>query len=348
MSQNLTPAEVTARLKSAARELGFPLVGATQAVTPAGFHRLHEWLAAGFAGEMGYLVNRLPAYGDLNLVLPGAQSLLLLAMPYRTAEPQPISPGQGRVSRYAWGDDYHHVIWKRLDQLCDLLRDWVPDCQCRGVTDSAPLMEREFAQLAGLGWVGKNTLLLNREYGSWFFLAALVTDAALEYDHARETDHCGTCTACLAACPTDAFPAPYILDATKCISYLTIETKGSLSDADRARIGDWFWGCDICQDVCPWNHKAPPSDDAAWQPREGRNPLELAELFSWPEERFYAEFRRTPLWRAKRRGLLRNAAIVLANQSDKNALDALQLGTTDPDEIIRETCLWAIQKIQEK
>jgi epoxyqueuosine reductase len=186
------PATLTSALKSEAARLGFALAGACPAVTPTGIHRFHEWLAAGYAGEMEYLPRRKAAYEHPRHVLEGARSLLLLAMNYRTAEPAPIAPGQGRVSRYAWGEDYHDLIHERLKRLAEFLRSQSPGAAVRGVVDTAPLLEREFAQLAGLGWIGKNTLLLNKRLGSWFFLAALATDAILEYDDPHAVDHCGT------------------------------------------------------------------------------------------------------------------------------------------------------------
>jgi epoxyqueuosine reductase len=337
---------ITAELKQLATEQGFVLAGATPAQTPPRLSQLHAWLSAGYAGTMNYFQERLAAYEDLNLVLPGAKSLLVLAMPYKTTEPVEPSVGQGRVARYAWGLDYHQVLWQRMDVLCDRLRELIPGVNCRGVTDSAPLLEREFAQLAGLGWIGKNTLLLNRQWGSWFFLAAIITDCELQYDQPFAADHCGTCTACLQICPTQAFPQPYVLDATKCISYLTIEQRDSLSETERTQLGDWLWGCDLCQEVCPWNNHVPETHDPAWQPRTTTTNLELTQLFSWSDAQFYEHFRRTALWRARRRGLLRNAAIVLANQQAKQALPALQIGATDADEIVREACAWAIKQME--
>src|SRR5215211_4735877 len=193
--------EFTAALKRRARELDFSLCGICPAVAPPGATRLDEWLAAGYAGQMHYLGNRREAYGDPNRVLEGVRSVVMLAMNYRTAEPLATGAGQGRVSRYAWGDaDYHDLIHERLDQLVEFLRESVPEARVRGVVDTAPLLEREFAQLAGLGWIGKNTLLLSRDEGSWFFLAALLTDIELAYDAPHESNHCGTCRACLDAC----------------------------------------------------------------------------------------------------------------------------------------------------
>ncbi len=172
--------------------------------------------------------------------------------------PPRAAPGIGRVSRYAWGTDYHESLRERLNQLADFLTSRVPTAKVRGVVDTAPLLEGEFAQLAGLGWIGKNTLLLNKQAGSWFFLAALLTDVELAYDEPHAAEHCGTCRACLDACPTDAFVEPYVLDSRKCISYLTIELKSAIPVELRSGLGDWLFGCDICQDVCPWNHRVAP------------------------------------------------------------------------------------------
>jgi epoxyqueuosine reductase len=274
--------------------------------------------------------------------MPGVRSLLVLGKNYRTVEPSPMAPGAGRVSRYAWGDDYHARIRQHLDELADVLRGHVPAAGVRGVVDTAPLLEREFAQLAGLGWIGKNTLLLNRQIGSWFFLAALLTDVELAYDEPHATDHCGTCRACLDACPTQAFVEPYVLDARRCISYLTIELRGPIPHNLREGVGDWLFGCDICQDVCPWNRRAPVCDDPSFLPDEGRNPTSLAELFSLDDKTFRERFRHTPLWRAKRRGLLRNAAIVLGNQQHLLAVPALVRGLHDDDPLVRGAAAWAL------
>lgn len=342
----LSRSELTAVLKERADQLGFVLAGACPAITPMGLSRFHEWLDRGYAGEMRYLSDRAAAYEHPRHVLDGVRSILMLALPYWIAEPQERGPGQGRVSRYAWGQDYHELIWRRLDELADFLKQQSPGCRVRGVVDTAPLLEREFAQLAGLGWIGKNTLLLNKQLGSWFFLAALLTDVELEYDAPHETDHCGTCRACLDACPTDAFVDAYVLDARKCISYLTIELRGSMPAELREGVGDWLFGCDVCQDVCPWNHKSPPSDEPALQPAEGMNPIELSALFDLDEAAFRERFRHTPLWRAKRRGLLRNAAIVLGNRPHEAAMPALIKGLNDSEPLVREACAWALRRYE--
>lgn len=338
--------ELTVMLKTSAAQLGFSLAGACPAATPDGWHRLLAWLQRGYAGEMRFLGQRAAAYEHPRFVLTEARSLLMLGLDYRTAEPQAVGVGQGRVSRYAWGTaDYHDVIHARLKQLTNRLHEIRPQARVRGVVDTAPLLEREFAQLAGLGWIGKNTLLLNRQLGSWFFLAALITDQELQYDAPHTTDHCGSCRACLDACPTGAFVAPYVLDATRCISYLTIEHRGPIPSDLRSGIGEWVFGCDVCQEVCPWNRHAPTTSEPVFAPAPALDPLALAEVFFLSEPEFRARFRHTPLWRAKRRGLLRNAAIVLGNQRAQAARGALAHGLQDDDPLVREACAWALDQI---
>ena len=340
----MSPSDLTAALKAEAARLGFALAGTCPAVAPPGAERFQEWLAAGYAGEMRYLSDRADAYQDPAHVLDGVRSILMLTMNYRTAEPIEPAAGQGRVSRYAWGGHYHDLIHERLTQLAEFLRSCIADAKVRGVVDTAPLLEREFAQFAGLGWIGKNTLLLNKTAGSWFFLAALLTDAELAYDAPHATDHCGTCRACLDACPTDAFVAPYVLDARKCISYLTIELRSSVPEKLRPGIGNWLFGCDVCQDVCPWNHRAPMGEEVTFQPGEAINPVDLIALFDLDDAAFRARFRETPLWRAKRRGILRNAAIVLGNHPTPAAIPALTRGLTDAEPLVREACAWALER----
>ncbi|HVA45419.1 MAG TPA: tRNA epoxyqueuosine(34) reductase QueG [Pirellulales bacterium] len=343
----MDPAALTAALKLEARRLGFELAGACPAVTAQGVHRFHDWLDAGYAGEMAYITERRNAYEHPRHVLAGVRSLLLLAMPYRTTEPVGPRSGEGRVSRYAWGGDYHDLIHDRLKQLARSLTRLSPQAMVRGVVDTAPLLEREFAQLAGLGWTGKNTLLLNQRLGSWFFLAALLTDAEFDYDAPHDAEHCGTCRACLDACPTQAFVAPYVLDSRRCISYLTIELRGPVPQELRPALGDWAFGCDICQDVCPWNSRSPASSEAAFEPTAESNPLELIGLFRLDDDAFRRRFRHTPLWRPKRRGLLRNAALVLGNQRPPEAIAALVHGLGDAEPLVRGACAWALQQFDD-
>lgn len=337
---------LSAAIKSEAGRLGFNLVGIAPAVTPAGISDFVRWLAAGYAGEMEYLPRREAAYQHPQSVLDGVRSVIMLGLNYRNDEPAQTSPGHALVSRYAWGTlDYHDLIRGRLAALAAFVESQQPGCRTRGVVDTAPLLERDFARLAGLGWFGKNTLLLNKRMGSWFFLAALLVDVELDYDNAHATAHCGTCTRCLDACPTDAFVAPYVLDARKCISYLTIEHRGPIPLELREPMGEWVFGCDVCQDVCPWNRKAPLADEPAFKPRDDLNPLDAIELLSLDEQAFRSRFRHTPLARPKRAGLLRNAAIALGNARNPQALPALVAALNDGEPVVRGAVAWALGRL---
>src|SRR5947207_8987194 len=245
------------------------------------------------------------------------------------------APSLGRVAAYAAGPDYHRFIWDRLNALAAWLEAEVPGCRTEAVADTAPLLERDFARRAGLGWVGKNTMLINPSRGSFFFLGALLTDLELPPDEPFVGSHCGTCTACLSACPTAAFPEPFVLDASKCISYLTIELRSPVPEDLRGPMGDWLYGCDVCQDVCPWNRKA--TGRPVVFPRDpGLEWLDPAELLGLDEDAFRSRFKRTSLWRNRRAGLLRNAAIVLGNVGDERALPALERVLGDKEAAIRD------------
>lgn len=334
----------SAHIKQLAREVGFDLVGIAPAVTPDGYHQFLDWLDAGFAGEMGYLERRKAAYQHPRYVMSSVKSVLMLTLNYRTEEPPPQDGTQARISRYAWGStDYHKVIRKKLKQLSRQIREHYPECETRGVVDTAPLMERDYAQLAGLGWIGKNTLLLSKTEGSWFFLAGLLLSDELDYDEPHNTSHCGTCTRCLDACPTDAFVEAGTLDARKCISYLTIELRDQPIPLElRSGLQEWVFGCDVCQDVCPWNQKAPVSQEPAFLPVEHFSPVEAVELLSLSAEAFQARFQSTPMSRAGRAGLLRNAAIVLGNLGEKSAIPALLKVLHDTEPLIRGAAAWAL------
>lgn len=342
-SKKMNPAQLTQSLKSEANRLGFQLTGACPAVSPIGYDRFVEWIEHGYAGEMSYLTDRKSAYEHPSSVMSGVSSLLMLGMNYQTETPNTSRPGTGRIARYAWGTaDYHDVIHEKLKALKMFVAGLDQSIGVRGVVDTAPLLEREFAQLAGIGWKAKNTLLINKQMGSWFFLAALLLDVPLDYDAQIQLDHCGTCTACLDACPTSAFVSPHVLDATKCISYLTIEHRTSIPKPLRPLMGDWILGCDVCQDVCPWNRKAPLSEEPRLEPLPGHNPIDLRSLFWLTDDQFRHRFRKTPLWRPKRRGILRNAAIAMGNNPDPDNVDALQQGLVDQEPLVRGASAWAI------
>ena len=263
----------------------------------------------------------------------------------RGEKPAPDSGRRGRVAAYARGPDYHDLIRERLNDLAAWLTTEVPGSVARGVVDTAPLLERDFARRAGLGWVGKNTMLIDKHRGSFFFLAALLTDVELAADLPHESSHCGTCTACLDACPTAAFPEPGVLDATKCISYLTIELRTAVPDDLAERVGDWVWGCDVCQDVCPWNRDAAARDGIAFPPDPALAALDPVELLGLNDAAFRRRFRGTVFFRGKRTNLLRNAAIVLGNVGDGSALPALHHAAADADGVIAAAARWAIGRI---
>ena len=353
--QATDPVALSKWVRQQARDLGFDEVGICPANPLDGpvLDRFQQWLERGYGGEMAYLSDRMDAYHDPEMVLQGAKSIVMMTMNYRTEEPTRLQQGEARVSRYAWGSvDYHDLIHDRMKSLIRRLEVRAPRSRNRGVVDTAPLMERDYARLAGVGWQGKNTLLLNRDRGSNFFLAALLTDLELQYDEPFAADHCGTCTACLDACPTDAFPQPYVLDATRCISYLTIELRSDISKALRPQMGEWLFGCDVCQDVCPWNGKKIVSQleekeqaAAGFQPLPGSNPVDLVRLFEMDDDSFRKRFRKTPLWRSKRHGILRNAAISLGAQKHVPAARSLMNGLGDEHALVRSAAAWALGEI---
>jgi epoxyqueuosine reductase len=332
-----------ARIKQHCHRLGFDLAGIAAATPADGFDRMEAWLDRGFAGEMTYLHRHREARQHPASILAGVRSVVMVGMNYK-AEPA-SDPANGRVASYARGADYHDVLRQRLNQLLVWVQSEFSGCHGRGVVDTAPLLERDFARRAGLGWFGKNTMLLNKRLGSFFFLGALLLDLELQPDAVHEASHCGSCTACLDACPTRAFPEPGVLDSRRCISYLTIELRGSIPRELREPMGDWLFGCDVCQDVCPWNRKAPAGTEPAWQSRPDLVALDPVELLAMSEEAFRRRFRGTALLRSKRSGLLRNAAIVLGNCGDPSALPALRQALSDPEPLVREAAQWAIERI---
>lgn len=343
-------AELLSRLiRTAATEVGFQLVGIAPAVTPPGFAQFRDWLDRGFAGEMKWIERRIEAYENPSMVLQNVRSVVMVGLNYGSEAAVEPRPGQGRISRYAWNDcDYHIIIRDKLNHVVSQIREATPDVRTRVVVDTAPLLERDFARLAGLGWFGKNTLLINKFQGSWVFLGAMLLDCELEYDGPHETSHCGTCTRCLEACPTNAFPEPYVLDATKCISYLNIELRDQpVPEELRSGMEDWVFGCDICQDVCPWNRKV-PENNSDFSPVADTNPVDCISLLSLTEEEFHLRFAGTPLERTGRDTIARNAAIALGNLKCSEANAALEEATENRSGFVAEAAKWAIAKIKEE
>ncbi len=337
----LTAGALTAAVRDRGRDLGFDRVAvgpAAPAVHGAAFER---WLDAGYAGEMAYMERTRHQRLDPTRLLPGARSVVAVAMLYAPAER--AEPTRGKIARYAGGRDYHDVIRPRLDTLARFIENAAGHgTRSRAAVDTSAVLERDLAAAAGLGWIGKNTNLIDPDLGSYFFIGIVLTTAELESD-ATQPDRCGTCRACLDACPTQAFVGPFTLDARRCISYLTIEHRGSIAAELRPGIGDWLFGCDVCQEVCPWNRKAPSASDPSLTPDE---PPPAPALLRLDEEEFRARFRGSALSRAKRSGLRRNAAIVLGNSGDRSARRDLLRAADDTDPAVAEAAAWALEKLQ--
>ena len=341
----MDPRQAAERAKALGHEVGFDLVGVAAATPPPELGSFAAWVARGYAGEMGYLSRQVAKRSDLRVAFPWARSVVCVGLQYDTPGPYSTEAPEasGWISRYAWGDDYHDVMGKLLERLEALLRDQLGGSRSRRYVDTGPIAERAYAAAAGLGAWGKNTCLLNPDHGSWFFLGEVVSDLELAADAPR-ADMCGSCTACLDACPTQAFPAPFVLDATRCISYLTIEVNGEIPEERRTGIGRHVFGCDICQDVCPWNRRRRHAGDDAFAPRVGLSAPALEELARMDQAAFRARFKSSSVKRAKRRGLLRNVAVALGNSRGPGHLAALQGLAQDEDPLVREHALWALRR----
>lgn len=331
-------------IKEKARSLGFELAG----VAPVGpfpetaFYP--KWLDSGYAGEMRYLERQKSARMDPQSLLPGARSVIVCAMNYNTARPlTSYDRLRAWVSRYAWGEDYHEVFRVKLEELARWLREQASG-RAKVYVDTGPLVERVYAKYAGVGWFGKNTCIIHEKAGSWLFLGCILTDLELAYD-TPVAGRCGTCTRCIDACPTGAILEPYILDSRKCISYTTIELRGEIPEAGRPGIGHHLFGCDICQDVCPWNRKAPHSPNAAFEARPGLFWPEIERLLDLNEEDWRRLIRGTALKRAKVRGLLRNLMVVAGNSREHGLIPKLRRFLSHEDTHVRSHAQWAIARI---
>jgi epoxyqueuosine reductase len=352
--------DLTERIKSRALELGFDLVG----IAPAGLaphaKEYADWVAGGMMGEMAYMARDTDRRSDLRRVLPNARNAIVVGLSYYTIDlPDDIKhdPSRGLIARYAWGVDYHEVMKPRLEELAQFVREesrrtGIPmPVETKVYVDTGPVLERDWALMSGIGFIGKNTCLINPRMGSWLFLGVVITDIDLVVDPSPrpspqkgEGGGCGTCTRCLTNCPTNAFPRPYVLDARKCISYLTIELKGSIPEELRPLMGNHIFGCDICQDVCPWPTRfATPTKERSFYPVDvDRAAPKLIDLAQLNEEDFKQRFAGTPLLRSKRRGLLRNVAVALGNWGSAEAREALKMLARDPDPIISEHAQWGL------
>lgn len=334
-------------VKALAVELGFNLVGITRAEPSPTLDAYERWVEAGMQGEMNYLArpDRQARRRDLNVILPGVRSMIVVGLDYRTHIPESVlsDPSRGRIALYAWGLDYHHLLAPRLEQLAE--RIGAPG---RVYVDTGAILERSHAYTAGMGFIGKNTMLIHPRRGSYFFLGELLTDREFdEYDTPGAPTMCGQCTRCLNACPTNAFPRPHVLDARRCISYLTIEYKGAIPHDLRPLMGNYVFGCDICQDVCPWQRFAPLTDEPLFHPADiDRAAPPLLDLLGLDEPGFNQRFAGSPLARPKRERLVRNACVAAGNWGSDAALPALaQLLTNDPSPLIRGHAAWALGRV---
>ncbi|NLX09228.1 MAG: tRNA epoxyqueuosine(34) reductase QueG [Chloroflexi bacterium] len=343
-----------AGIRQAAADLGFTQAGIIPAAPSPRLDAYQRWIAAGMHGTMNYLArpDRQQRRADLNVILPGVRSLVVVALDYAAPAP-PASiltdPRRGRISNYAWGHDYHALMTPRLEQLAAYLRDHAgDDVRSRVYVDTGAILERSHARQAGLGFIGKNTLLIHPRRGSFMFLGEILTTLAFDdYDAPHRETMCGTCTRCLAACPTDAFPRPHVLDARRCISYLTIELKESIPEELRPLLGNWVYGCDICQQVCPFTRFVRPSAEAAFYPVEAdRAAPPLADLLTLDDDAFRARFAGSPIERIKRARLVRNACIAAGNSGLPEFVPQLaRLAREDESGPVREHAAWALDRL---
>jgi len=350
-------AGVSQTVKTAAREAGFELCGVAPVRDFPELSQFPAWIAAGHGGEMKYLESRNEAgelkRASLRSAIPWARSVIVCAMNYNTAQPystEAAEPGRGWISRYAWSQqDYHEAVLEKLKIVERGLRAAVTDrdFDSRCYVDTGPLVERIYAKYAGVGWIGKNTCILNQQLGSWLFLGVILTSLELECD-LPAPDRCGSCTRCIVACPTEALIEPYQLDSNKCISYLTIEKRGAIPEDMREEMGRHVFGCDICQDVCPWNRKAPATDAPEFQPRERLVNPALDWLANMTPDQFRETFRRSPIRRTKPTGMRRNAVIAMGNSGDKKFLPLLEKLSADQDPIVADHARWSFKKLQTK
>ena len=310
----------TNAVKTKALELGFQAVGIARAeVLIDERQRLEEWLRRGFHGEMPYMARDPEQRTNLHKIFPEARSVVVVAMNYYTPHQHVEENNAGRVSRYAWGDDYHEVVGARLRELRNWIKQQWSEAEGKVCVDIQPVMDKAWAVRAGLGWMGKHTNVITRDYGSWIFIGELLLNLELEYEAEQLADQCGSCTLCLEACPTGAIVEPYVVDANLCISHATIESRAASIRADVAeRLDGWLYGCDVCQDVCPWNHTTPVSGETRFEPRERNVNASLSETLELTPESYAARFRGSAMKRAKLTGLQRNARALLEN-STKNS-----------------------------
>jgi epoxyqueuosine reductase len=332
------------KIRNEATSLGFFKVGIVRSGPLPHRERFDAWLARKMHGEMVYLERQAERRRDPGLVLDQARTILVLAMNYHTEYELSEDPLRGRISRYAWGQDYHDILLDKLKRMEVYLRVEVPGIRTKCHVDTGPVMEKAWGAQSALGWMGKHTNLIIREQGSWLFLGVILLNIELDFDR-LERDHCGTCTRCIAACPTGAIVAPYVLDARLCISYLTIELRGKIPRELRSSIGNRIYGCDDCQEVCPWNRFAVNSSDPGFQPRFGNLNPDLASLVGIMPEEFNRRFKGSPICRARRNGFVRNVVVALGNSRRPEAIEPLSRAVHDQSPLVRAHAVWALGRI---
>src|SRR5215475_8089122 len=347
IDRELSQVELKTRLGSFAREIGFDSCRVAACDSAPHANEFRNWLEEGEHGEMSYMERGEEKRCDPQRVLPGARSIIVVAMKYFQGDPQVgETPGAtGKIARYAWGDDYHDLIQSKLDKIDQFLRQF--DGQQKCYVDTGPVLERDHAAQAGVGWHGKSTMLIDQRLGTWFFLAEVLTTLELPSD-GPVSDRCGTCERCIKACPTGAITAPHRLDARRCISYLTIELKGPIPHELRPLIGDRIFGCDDCLDACPWNRFAKVSRETSFSARQSTTGMSLREYLNLDDNEFRTLFKNSPIKRIKRNGFLRNVCVALGNVGDATDLPMLERSAADPQPLIAEHAKWAVHQIQSR
>ena len=314
---NQEMASLAERIKEKAREIGFEKAGIVPAVPlDVEKHRLDAWIEQGFHGDMAWMERDPEKRTDPQLLFPGARSVVVVALNYYTPHIHDEHAGKGKISRYAWGDDYHDVMREKLNALLEWIKSIEPRAEGKACVDTAPMMDKAWASSAGLGWIGKHSNLITREVGSWVFIGSIILNIELDHHDEAVDDHCGTCTACIDACPTGAIVEPYVVDSRKCISYATIELRtATLPSEIVPNMQGWIYGCDICQEICPWNRFEEPTDNERFNPRNSETSIELDQVLAWSPETYAERFRRSAIKRAKLPGLKRNAAALREGRS---------------------------------
>ena len=342
------PEQIKKRVLHLSEQLGFALCRVAECRTPPHGPEFQAWLKGGYAGEMQWMEKNRERRLDPDLVLPGAKTMLVFATNYYQGNPagsQQTDQPSGRIARYAWGEDYHDIILKRLREIDNFLISFGGQQKC--YVDTGPILERDFAAQSGVGWHGKSTMLINRKLGAYFFLSEILTTLELPVD-APVREHCGSCTRCITACPTGAITEPYRLDARRCVSYLTIELKGAIPIELRPLIGNRIYGCDDCLDACPWNRFAKASSESAFAARESTAGMSLTDYLSLTPEKFRQLFKNSPIKRTKHRGFLRNVCVALGNIGHLEDIPALEKAVDGGDPLIAEHASWAIGQIRSR